>query len=122
MSDETRVFRFSKVPGPYGGWEESGDSGVVRMNPVTGKRGEVATNLKARAAALQATGVSAVVEEVDEQGRVLHTFPFYFDGTSEVASPSPNDDAAAEAEESEAEAALAEVEAEIEAREDPGGY
>lgn len=86
---ETRLFRFAKVPGPYGGWEEADDSGVVRMNPVTGKRGEVATNLKARAAALQAMGVSAVVEEVDEHGRVIHTFPFYFDGASEVPGPRP---------------------------------
>ncbi len=74
--DETRLFQFAKVPGPYKGADDDGN--VI----ATGKRNVVADILKARAAALQATGVSAVVEEVDEQGRVIHTFPFYADGPS----------------------------------------
>ncbi len=72
--DETRLFQFAKVPGPYSGTDDGGN--VI----ATGKRNVVADILKARAAALQATGVSARVEEVDKQGRVLHTFPFYSDG------------------------------------------
>lgn len=68
-----KVFRFAKVPGPYSGVDDDGD--VI----ATGKRNDVAEILKARAAASQAIGMSAKVEELDEQGRVLHTFPFYSD-------------------------------------------
>ncbi len=87
MSDEMRVFRFSKVPGPYSGVDDDGS--VI----TSGKRGAVASILKARAAALQATGVSAVVEELDEQGRVLHTFPFYSEGPKLQLEPEPEPDA-----------------------------
>lgn len=64
------------MPGPYSASDDEGN--VI----ATGKRNEVAEITKARAAALQASGVSAMVEEVDEQGRVLHTFPFYSDGAT----------------------------------------
>ena len=101
--DDCRVFRFGKVPGPYAGGDDDGCQIAV------GKRSDVAEILKARAAALQATGVSAKVEEVDEQGRVLHTFPFYSDGPM-----LPLDEAEAAAEQEAAEAALAEAEGEAE--------
>ncbi len=95
--DETRLFQFAKVPGPYKGVDDDGN--VI----ATGKRNFVAEVLKARAAALQATGVSAKVEEVDEQGRVLHTFPFY-SGGPKLPLADAEADADADAEEAEAEA------------------
>jgi len=85
-----RKIRVQKVPGPYAATDDvEGAKGAEGATIATGKRNEVVKIAKARAAALQASGVDAVVEEIDEHGRVLHTFPFY---TSGAPLPMSDDD------------------------------